>query len=96
MKNEDLEENEMRKARELRSECAAEERAAESQQESLSTAQAVIANTVKQEKRTTNQARRSASIAVEPKAPQDFDSSNDEDPLLQTVEALLPYAKPVK
>ena len=62
-KHEDFTENEMRKVHELRSECAVEERAAESQQESLSTAQAVFANTVKQEKRTTNnQAQRHASI----------------------------------
>ena len=95
-KHEDFMENEMRKAHELRSECAVEERAAESQQESLSTAQAVFANIVKQEKRTTNQAQRHASIAVEPKAPQDSDSSNDDDPLMQVVDALLPQAKPVK
>ena len=57
-KHEDFTENEMRKVHELRSECAVEERAAESQQESLSTAQALLAKTVKQEKRTPNKAQK--------------------------------------
>ena len=57
-KYDDLTENEIRKVHELRSECTLEERAAEPQQNSLSTAQALLAKTVKQEKRTPNKAQK--------------------------------------